>query len=122
VISHIYNRSQGGVALTKRKSMSGAAPHNGAGSLPAKPNSATVPPLPLSRFVMPAKNDRKRITLIVSATLDYNIELFSFATGRMKTEIVVAALSEFLQRNNIDPTQDRRGAVRDLLHAPTLPS
>lgn len=108
--------------MRKRKSTNGALSHNGAGSQPAKPNGATAPPLPLSRFVMPAKNDRKRITLIVSATLDYNIELFSFATGRMKTEIVVTALSEFLQRNNIDPTQDRRDAVRDLLHAPAHPS
>lgn len=70
---------------------------------------------PVARFVMPSGNERKRITLIVTATLDHNIELFSLATGRMKTEIVVTALSEFLERHNIDPTQDRRTAVRDLL-------
>jgi len=64
---------------------------------------------------MPNSNERKRITLIVSATLDHNIELFSLATGRMKTDIVITALSEFLQRHNVDPNQDRRTAVRDLL-------
>jgi hypothetical protein len=72
---------------------------------------------PTPRFVMPAKNERKRVTLIVTTTLDHNIELFSLATGRRKTEIGVTALSEFLQRQNIDPTQDRRTAVRDLLQA-----
>jgi hypothetical protein len=75
--------------------------------------ATSSPPPP--RFVMPNKSERKRITLIVNATLDHNIELFSLATGRMKTEIVVTALSEFLERHNIDPNQDRRTAVRDLL-------
>ena len=88
-----------------------------AGAIPAHANGTRATSLPPPRFVMPTKDERKRITLIITATLDHNIELFSLATGRMKTEIVIAALSEFLQRQNINPNQDRRSAVRDLLQA-----
>jgi len=105
-------------ALALRKPIpTNGAPTNGAGKHKSAQNNgmlvAPAPPPP--RFVMPTKDERKRITLIVTATLDHNIELFSLATGRLKTEIVVTALSEFLQRQNIDPNQDRRHAVRDLL-------
>ena len=105
----------GGIALKKQPRTNGAPFHNGAESSPAKSNGMLSTSLSSPRFVMPNNNERKRITLIVSATLDHNIELFSLATGRMKTDIVVTALSEFLQRHNVDPNQDRRTAVRDLL-------
>ena len=75
--------------------------------------------LPPPGSVMPKKNERKRITLIVSAVLDDSIELFSLATGRTKSEIVITALSEFLSRHNIDPSQDRRTALRALLQIDT---
>lgn len=95
-----------------------AVPANGVPeSHSASRNGAQATTLPPPRFVMPTKTERKRITLIINATLDHNIELFSLATGRMKTDIVVTALSEFLERNNVDPHQDRRNAVRDLLNA-----
>jgi hypothetical protein len=100
----------------KKHTPTDGTPSNGtAGSKSAPNNGKLATPLSPPRFVMPAKNERKRITLIITATLDHNIELFSLATGRMKTDIVVTALSEFLQRQNIDPTQDRRRAVRHLL-------
>lgn len=100
----------------KKHTLTNGAPTNGAGKLTsAQSNRLVATPSPPPHFVMPTKSERKRITLIVTATLDHNIELFSLATGRMKTEIVATALSEFLQRQNIDPNQDRRHAVRDLL-------
>ena len=92
-----------------------AVPTTGVAGTKAAHSNGTLATSLTPRFVMPTKDDRKRITLIITATLDHNIELFSLATGRMKTEIVIAALSEFLQRHNIDPHQDRRTAVRDLL-------
>jgi hypothetical protein len=45
--------------------------------------------------------DRKvRVTLVVSETLDKDIEVFSAITGRKKTEIVTAALSNYLSEQN----------------------
>ena len=114
----IYMTShKGGVPALKKHTSKNGAPSNGAVNGSAQTNGTRATSLPPARFAMPNKNDRKRITLIVSATLDHNIELFSLATGRMKTEIVITALSEFLRRNNVDPNQDRRTAVSELLRA-----
>jgi hypothetical protein len=99
--------------LAKKRTPANGAPTSGTAQHRNGMPAAALPP---PGSVMPSRQDRKRITLIVSATLDHNIELFSLATGRMKTEIVVTALSEFLARHNVDPQQDRRSAIRDLLN------
>lgn len=101
--------------MKKPKNRNAVSTNGVPGTILAHTNGTHATSLPPPRFVMPTKDERKRITLIITATLDHNIELFSLATGRMKTEIVITALSEFLQRQHIDPNQDRRSAVRDLL-------
>jgi hypothetical protein len=105
-----------GGLLKARKPANGAPAGSAAlRSAEGRTNHQPAAPLRESRFTMPPKGERKRITLIVTATLDHNIELFSLATGQLKTEIVIDALSEYLKRHNVDPAQDRRGAVREML-------
>jgi len=51
----------------------------------------------------------------MSQALDDSIEMYCIATGRKKTEVVMTALKEFLERNNIDPFLDRRAQLEGLL-------
>jgi hypothetical protein len=63
---------------------------------------------------------RARITLVMSQALDDSIEIYCLATSRKKTEVVMTALTEFLQRNHVDPFLDRRAQLQKLVFDPPV--
>lgn len=44
-----------------------------------------------------------RVTLVIPYELDRNVEAFSLKEGRLKTDVVTAALREYLRANGLQP-------------------
>lgn len=62
------------------------------------------------------KPRKARVTLVINTAIDKNVELFCIANNRKKTDVVVTALTEYLQRNSVQsPTQNPSARIAALL-------
>ena len=50
-----------------------------------------------------ASSPKKRLTLLMPAVLDRNLEIFSAKEGTIKTHVVIDALTEFLMKRGVQP-------------------
>jgi hypothetical protein len=63
---------------------------------------------------------RARVTLILSQTLDQNVELLCMVQGQKKTDVVQSALREYLIKNGVkNPDLDHKENVRGMLKLKT---
>jgi hypothetical protein len=63
-----------------------------------------VKPIKDGKLVVPKSNAKKRVTLILPAGLDFNLEIYCKATGRLKMDVTKEALIKFLESVGIpDP-------------------
>lgn len=53
-------------------------------------------------------NAKRVVTLRVPTVLDQNIEAFSITQGKLKSEIIIEAISAYLVSKNLQPTKPPR--------------
>jgi len=51
---------------------------------------------------------KRVVTLRVPTVLDQNIEAFSITQGRLKSEIIIEAITMYLTNNNLQPNKPPR--------------
>ncbi len=56
-----------------------------------------------ARPVAYAAAPKKRLTLLMPAVLDRNLEIFSAKEGTLKTYVIIDALTEFLTKRGVQP-------------------
>lgn len=94
-------------------------------------NGSTAPVAKEGRLVYPSSDELKRITLVIPANLDLNVEIYARSTGELKMQVIAQALASFLQdKVGIpDPLQPptatvwtkSAGAAAGVLQPPTAP-
>lgn len=47
--------------------------------------------------------EKVRITLVLPKSLDQNLKLFACASGKLQSEVLIDALSDFLARQGFEP-------------------